>query len=178
LTEALPVRYERARTDDFGIAVFSRSAWVRIERLELSFSGTPQLRVEYRLEDTSIVLYALHLIPPTLARYTQHRAEFADLLRRIGKEEHRTVLVGDFNFVDHSALASALHESGFYDAHGIAGCGRGETWPVNNWLRHVPGIRIDHVYLGRGLTSTASWVGGHTGSDHLPVGSTVVLANP
>ncbi len=176
LAERFPARHERVRTDNFGMAVFARQAWSRREHLQLAASGTPQMRFELRLDGQVIQLYALHLIPPSAPRYAQHRAEFADLLRRLAEDERPTVLLGDFNFVDHGALAGALHERGFHDAHGIAGTGRGATWPAHGSFRYVPGIRIDHVYLGHGLTATASWVGGHTGSDHLPVGAAIVLA--
>ena len=65
---------------------------------------------------------------------------------------------------------------GFAEAHGIAGSGRGSTWPVHLWLHWIPGIRIDHVFLGPGLTSTSAWTGGLTGSDHRPSGCVVTLA--
>jgi endonuclease/exonuclease/phosphatase (EEP) superfamily protein YafD len=177
LTRTLPFRHERPREDNFGMAIFSRRRWRRLEDMQLAASGTPQVRMVFDLDGQSIVAYALHLMPPVRVRYEQHRAEFADLLGRLETESGPTLLIGDFNFVDHGALARALHARGFVNAHRLAGGWRGATWPAHEWLRHVPGIRIDHVYLGAGLTSTASWVGDPTGSDHLPV-ATVVTASP
>ena len=169
-------RMERPRTDNFGMAIFSRIPWTRLEQFEFAASGTPQFRVELPLGNSSVALYALHLLPPTRGLYAEHRSECVSVLHRLGREGRRTLVIGDFNFVDHGHVGRALHDIGYLDAHGLAEGGRGATWPVNGWLHHLPGIRIDHIYLGQGLTSTASWVGPHTGSDHLPIGCTVTLA--
>lgn len=178
LTARYPFREEKPQADNFGMAVLSAVAWTRIETFELDSPGPPQFRIELPLGGQPVVLYALHLLPPVGKLYGRHRAEFADLARRVAAEERPTLLAGDFNFVDHGALGGALHELGFFDAHGIAGHGRGATWPGDGPLRHVPGIRIDHVYVGRGLTATHAAVGARNGSDHLPTGATIVLARP
>ena len=178
LQQSYPFRKERARSDNFGMAVLSAQAWTRMDTFELHTTGTPQMRLELEHGGGSVVVYALHLLPPGRAGYAEHRAEFADLARRLRAETRPTVLVGDFNFVDHGALGAALHDLGFLDTHGLAGGGRGATWPVHGPLRHVPGIRIDHIYVGRGLTARAAWLGQHNGSDHLPLGATIVRAKP
>ncbi len=178
LQQAYPFRKEDVRSDNFGMAVLSAQAWTRMESFELHTTGTPQMRLELERGGEVFVVYSLHLLPPGVSQYANHRGEFADLARRLRAETRPTVLVGDFNFVDHGALGAALHELGFLDTHGLAGGGRGATWPVHGPLRHVPGIRIDHVYVGRGLTATAAWLGESNGSDHLPLGATIVLTKP
>ena len=175
-SDSLPHRVERPRDDAFGIAAFSRQPWLRVDELTLGGSLAPQLRLELELASTRVVLYALHLLPPRTSLYTAHRAQCADLLERLARESKYVMAAGDFNLVDHTAVGREIHRLGFLDAHGVAGTGRGATWPVNGPLRFVPGIRIDHIYLGRGITSTAAWVGGNTGSDHLPIACDVTLA--
>lgn len=55
---------------------------------------------------------------------------------------------------------------GYFDAHELAGFGRGATWPADGRVRqYFPGVRIDHIYL-RGLTATSSKVVRGPGSDH------------
>ncbi len=173
-----PHRVEKPRHDNFGIAVFSRVEWRQQERFVLGRVATPQYRFEVPVGPASIVLYAIHILPPARHRYVEHRRQFADLLGRLDDEAAPTVLAGDFNFVDHGPLAGALHARGFANSRALAGSGRGATWPVNDWLRHLPGIRIDHVYVGHGLTATDAWLGGHIESDHLPIATTVQWAAP
>ncbi|MGE0191858.1 MAG: endonuclease/exonuclease/phosphatase family protein [Planctomycetota bacterium] len=175
-TEQLPHRVERPREDAFGIAAFSSQPWLRVDELELDGSPAPQLRLELALGETPVVLYAIHLLPPVAARYTAHRRQCADLLKRLASEGPHTLAAGDFNLVDHASIGRALHQLGYLDAHGLAGRSRGATWPERGWLRFLPGVRIDHVYLGNGLTSTAAWVAERTGSDHLPIACDVTLA--
>lgn len=50
-------------------------------------------------------------------------------------------------------------------------------WPVNDWLRYVPGIRLDHVCLGGGLTCSQSRTGTGVGSDHRPIIARVALTD-
>jgi len=176
LSKAYPYRVETARRDNFGVAVFSRVEWTAHEHFTFADSDTPQYRFELLLGEAPILLYAIHILPPSRQGYTRHRAQFAGLIQRMDKEARPLVVAGDFNFVDHGPLAGALHARGFVDAHALAGSGRGATWPVNDWLRHLPGIRIDHVYVGRGLTATDSWVGGNFESDHLPISATLTWA--
>jgi len=166
-------RHGRARTDAFGMAVYSKRPLHDATHFVFEASGTPQLRVVVKHGAQRLVLYGIHLVPIWGPLYVKHRREFIDLLERIRRETMPTALVGDFNLVDHGALASVLHEHGFLDAHALAGESLAASWPVNGWLRHVPGIRIDHVYLGRGLTAREAWVCGHTGSDHLPIGAAI-----
>ena len=86
------------------------------------------------------------------------------------------LLAGDFNFVPHGALAGHLREQGWLGTHALAGEGRGASWPEPLMGWGMPGIRIDHIFVGPGLTCTASWRGKATGSDHRPIGAVVTIA--
>lgn len=180
LEGAIGARYphsaERPQSDNFGMAVFSRLPWNRMEPFAFKASHSPQFRCELDLGGTTLVLYSIHLIPPSRALYGVHREECAVLLRKLKSEGPHTIVIGDFNFVHHGPVGRAMVDLGFAEAHGMAGSGRGTTWPVHLWLHWTPGIRIDHVFLGPGLTSSHAWTGGLTGSDHRPVGCVVTLA--
>ena len=64
---------------------------------------------------------------------------------------------------------------GFTDAWDIAGRGRGATWPANSFLRYLPGVRIDHMYLSEELTATKVRRGTLPGSDHRYVVADIAL---
>ena len=176
LEASYPTRFERPRNDSFGMAVYARVPLEDITRFFLADSRTPQVRMRAKLGDTSIVLYALHLVPIHAGLYDRHRREFVDLLRRLADEKDPAALVGDFNFVTHGALCGALRERGYLDTHALAGVGRGASWPVQLMDVGIPGIRVDHIFVGPGLTCTASSVGSGTGSDHRPISASVALA--
>ena len=178
LQATYPTRFERPRNDSFGLAVFARVPVHALTPFTLGDSKTPQVRLEIPWGTSQLVLYGIHLVPIHAGLYDRHRREFADLAQRVARETGPTVLVGDFNFVTHGALSRHLEGMGYLDTHALAGSGRGPSWPVQLMQLGIPGIRIDHVYVGPGLTAREAWVGEANGSDHLPIGAVVVPAAP
>lgn len=79
------------------------------------------------------------------------------------------IVGGDFNFTENSTNALVLRRQGLADAHSVGGWGRGATWPVNSFFRWIPSVRLDHIYLGGGLTCAECRTGTGEGSDHRPV---------
>jgi endonuclease/exonuclease/phosphatase (EEP) superfamily protein YafD len=130
----------------------------------------PQIRATVRAGGRDVTVYNIHLLPMRRLDYmTEHWREFEDLLGLLSRERGPTVVAGDFNFTETCPQQGALRRTGFRDAHDLAGSGRGATWPVNGILRGVPGIRLDHVYLGPGLTAASARTGVGQGSDHRPI---------
>ena len=160
------------REDDFGFAVYSRLPFTNQQdtELTLSDSGVAQARVEVQIHQQSVALYNIHLMPPKDVAYTiRQRREFSNLLKLLRQEQLPIILCGDFNFTNAGPFAARLKHAGLIDAHLIGGYGRGSTWPVLSFLRYVPGIRLDHIYISKELTSTNSRTGYGSGSDHRPV---------
>lgn len=167
------------RTDNFGLTIYSRLPFVEPVDMAvpLGTAGTPQARAVLRIAGRDVALYNVHLMPPKgCARTTEQRQEFADLLDRLRREELPVVLCGDFNFTNASAFADELRRLGLVDVHQISGWGRGSTWPMRGALRRLPGIRLDHIFLSRELTSPHSRTGTGQGSDHRPVIAEIGLA--
>jgi endonuclease/exonuclease/phosphatase (EEP) superfamily protein YafD len=129
------------------------------------------MRAEIEIGGQRLALYNVHLLPPRTLLYTgEHRLQVADLIDTLHNEKLPYVVCGDFNFPDLSPQQSALKRAGAREAHQLAGYGRGATWPVIYAFRYLmPGIRIDHVYLGPQLTATSCETGEGRGSDHRPV---------
>lgn len=88
----------------------------------------------------------------------------------------RLILGGDFSFTQNSPQAAALRRIGLEDAQDLGNWGRGTTWPVNSFLRWIPGLRLDHIYLGSSLTCVDCRTGVGKGSDHRPVIARIGLA--
>ncbi len=160
------------RDDSFGQAVYARRPFVGLvdSHLPIGTVGLPQTRAVMLLAGQEVALYNVHLIPPKRHDWTiEQRWEFADLLEQLRREKLPIILCGDFNFTNASAFADELARLGLIDTHRISGRGRGTTWPVLTFFRYIPGLRIDHVFLSRELTSTSSRTGVGRGSDHRPV---------
>lgn len=166
------------RDDPFGAAIYSRLPFVGdVETgLLLGKIHTPQMRAVVRISSRDVAFYNIHLQPPYgLLRTMIGRQQLADLREMLAAETLPVILSGDFNFTDRSSNAGLLHGIGLADAHTLAGWGRGSTWPVNDFFRYVPGIRLDHIYLGSGLTCSESRTGTGDGSDHRPIVAKVGL---
>jgi endonuclease/exonuclease/phosphatase (EEP) superfamily protein YafD len=93
---------------------------------------------------------------------------------------HPAILLTDFNRVGWQSAYRQLRQAGLVDAFGAAGRGRGFTLPTR--LSHLayrghplgelplpPLLRVDYVWHTRHFRTLDSWIGGHAGSDHLPV---------
>jgi endonuclease/exonuclease/phosphatase (EEP) superfamily protein YafD len=173
LAAEFPYRSSVTQDDSFGVAVCSRTPFINDDvdnRLPLGRSLVPQTRAVVRFAGREIAIYNIHLLPPRRLDYTaEGRLQFADLLDLLSAEKLPYVVAGDWNLTGETPQHSALRRIGAGDAHDLAARGRGATWPVNSFFRYLPGLRLDHVYLGPGLTAVRCETGTGEGSDHRPV---------
>ena len=183
LQEAIGADYPHvvyvAREDSFGAAIYSRRPFVGdVEDYVPLGGGTePQMRAVVEIAGRQVAIYNIHLLPPWGMEYViESRMQFADLRDLLRDEPLPVIMGGDFNFTETSPQAAALGRIGLADSHSLAGWGRGTTWPVNSFFRWIPSIRLDHIYVGGGLTCTASRTGVGQGSDHRPVVAEVAFS--
>jgi endonuclease/exonuclease/phosphatase (EEP) superfamily protein YafD len=172
-------RFE-TRDDSFGAAVYSRTPFASDvagdPKLGTWAAASPQQRVVVHVGGQNIAIYNVHLLPPRRLDYTlEHRLQFADLADALSKEKPPAVVVGDFNWTESMPQHAALRNLGWRDAQDVAGTGRGATWPMNSLFRYLPGIRLDHAYLGPSLTCVAVRTAETPGSDHRAVVADVAL---
>ncbi len=84
------------------------------------------------------------------------------------------IVAGDLNATDQSADYALLRGAGLEDAFRMAGWGFGSSWPRYRSIEYKglappPLIRIDYIFISPHFAAERVWVGGETGSDHLPV---------
>jgi endonuclease/exonuclease/phosphatase (EEP) superfamily protein YafD len=155
-----------------GIAFYSRIQPVEPPQSDLIFGreGAPQVRAVLPLGGRRIVLYGLHTLPPNnLAYFREQCLQVESLLVRVQRESEAVIVVGDLNFTNASELADRFIAAGLSDVHWQAGAGRGATWVASPRFPWLPGIRIDHVYVGPQLGCVKTIVGRGEGSDHRPI---------
>lgn len=166
-----------------GKGVLSRYPIAEADLLEL-FPNRPDLAVRIDLDGVPLRVISAHPPPPTL-RWSGVGPSPAAMrqIDALVAHAHRggpTVLMGDFNLPSRHPVCRGIARSGLTDAFRAAGRGIGQTLPTRmaRWayagsrFGDIPlpaMLRVDYVWHTRHLRPLESWVGGHAGSDHLPV---------
>lgn len=154
LRESHPHVVEVPRSDNFGVAVFSRVPFDAPEVVSWSAHGLPSLTVP--LVDGPL-LVATHPVPPVSSGAAADRdAHLAALAALLATED--VVVAGDLNVTP-------------WSPHFPGGLGR-EACAPGTWPSGLPAplrIPIDHILAGPGRAVVAREVGPPIGSDHRPV---------
>jgi endonuclease/exonuclease/phosphatase (EEP) superfamily protein YafD len=161
-----PYLQSAPRTDDYGIAIFSR---VPVASCEIQFYGDterPTITAKFDLEDHILTIVAPHPSPPKNPKgaklRNQQLSEIADF---IAGENGAFMLVGDLNITPFSPyFKDLLQNSGLRESR--IGFGLQPTWPTTNPFLYIP---IDHILVSKEICVQARKTGPRVGSDHLPV---------
>lgn len=164
------------------------------------------LRCRMRIGPSLVSLYCIHLKTPrrSLNAFRVARREpwslpravesfdhnvrtriyqASSLLEYLGRDPGPVIVAGDLNAPDASLACATLRGAGLHDAFAEGGKGYGFTYGHLlfkhrlPWLR-VSWMRIDHIMVSNGFTTTRCWAGTGEGSDHRPVIADLVLKSP
>lgn len=154
------------RSDNFGIAIFSKMPLESVDVFESPGNYVPSLRAVFTPGSKKCVIYGTHPFPP-LSVFTHEgwQVHMADLARRIEAESDPTIVVGDFNSTNWSAnYRWFVARTGLVDTQ--QGIGPQASWPTE--LPYL-GIPIDHVLTSKSIGTARRRIGSYNGSDHRPV---------
>jgi endonuclease/exonuclease/phosphatase (EEP) superfamily protein YafD len=171
LSEKWPISKTVPRSDNFGIAMYSKIQWDSCEIVQFTtLMSTPSLVAKFKLADgRQMEVINTHPLPPINSSYWNSRnAHFAGLANHVVESDCGQLLIvaGDFNCSPWSYwFRQMLSKSGLSNA--AVGQGLFATWkpcPLPG-----SGLPIDHVLVGSEIECIRLQPGPDVGSDHRPV---------
>jgi len=175
-----------------GQGIISRFPFRSVEQLHL-YPSRPDLNCVVGLDDVSLGVIVAHPPPPRLhirgIQFDNQTKSQISALVKAAVDHPPAVLMGDLNFCEWAKPYAEFMAAGLIDSYRSAGGSVGYTLPVRlglwkrlKWLNRLlrwmplwPIIRVDYIWHTDSLTAVAAWVGGDTGSDHLPVLARLVI---
>ncbi len=166
LDASYPYRISSPRSDNFGIALWSRVALMEPRIEPMTEARVPTIISRIALPDGEIRFIGTHPLPPVSARYLALRNEQLKLVAaEVASSDLPTIVIGDLNITPWSpAFADLLRVGNLRDTS--RGQGLQRTWPASSWLMRIP---IDHVLVSNAVQATSRRVGPDVGSDHRAV---------
>ncbi|HEY8931711.1 MAG TPA: endonuclease/exonuclease/phosphatase family protein [Rariglobus sp.] len=171
LEKTHPFTRKVSRSDNFGIALYSRLPLNDARTLYLSPAEVPSLRATVTLDgNLPITLLATHPLPPGDAENTLLRdLQLGAIARWSSSTTSPAVVIGDLNCAPWSPAFRRLLSEGV-----LIDTGRGitPTWPVEPWILRIP---LDHCLVTSTLVAKEHRVGPDIGSDHFPIIVTIAV---
>ena len=159
------------RSDNFGIALYSRVALRETRTAYLSASEVPSIQTIVTLaKDRSLRLLATHPLPPGDAGNLVLRdQQLAAIASWSAGPATPALVIGDLNCTPWSPAFRRLLANG-----SLQDTGRGitPTWPVKPWFLRIP---LDHCLATPSILTKEHRVGPDIGSDHFPIIVSIAL---
>ncbi|MBI5948039.1 MAG: endonuclease/exonuclease/phosphatase family protein [Chloroflexi bacterium] len=172
VVDSLPYRVIDTSSGIFGTAIYSR--------FPLSEGGTwreghtPMTRATVNVQGRRLRVYNVHTSAPSTPDGFKHwNDDLRALVAAADTEPGTLMLAGDFNANQHHRWYERLKDVPLDECHEARGRGNATTWPNNT--NHLPGIRLDHVFVSRGAVCLSIREGRGKGSDHKPVIAEIAL---
>lgn len=164
LSDSHPHAAVQSRSDNFGIAMYSRWPLHDVDYVALS-QGNHAIRARIEVDGESFHVVAAHPFPPMGTRGSDLRnRQLRQLANLVEGIDGPTIVAGDLNITPFSPYFDELLSTAR-----LTDLRRGEgvlpTWPSNRWPLWIP---IDHCLIREPMTARLN-VGPDVGSDHRPL---------
>jgi endonuclease/exonuclease/phosphatase (EEP) superfamily protein YafD len=166
LRESHPYYLMDARSDPWGLAVFSRLPLVDAELIDLAQTGTVHARFIVTAGEAPLEIFAVHLLSPVSAVLAHDRnLQLEALASHVLNSKNRRVVIGDMNLTPFSPYFNLFtDQTGLQDARRVDGFH--VTWPASLLPIWMP---IDHALADPEVNITRVLAGPDVGSDHFPL---------
>lgn len=178
LTQRYPhVVRSHPRSDNFGIALYSKLPFESSELVMLADAGIPSVVARVRVGGEAVTLIGVHTMPPVRDYRALLRNRQLDAVAKLAAStEGRVIVLGDLNCSPWSAYyRRLLADGGLRDS--AKGHGVQLSWPAAPIELSPLRIPIDHCLLGPGFAVLETEVGDAVGSDHFPLHLTLALTD-
>ena len=168
--DAIKAKYKfvikEPRTDNFGMALFSRVPIIDSEVHYWSDFDIPNIEVMFELDGLTLHMIATHPPPPVNKRFHDAKKSiFKSITNVVNAKTQATVVIGDLNTTIWSDTYELLEsETGLINAS--RGLGFMPTWPTQLLPLMIP---IDHCLVSKQFKVINIKTGNEFGSDHLPL---------
>ena len=166
IQSAYEYKIEVPRSDNFGIALYSKIPVSKHYIRDWGEAGVPSIEAELELGNVSFNFIGTHPVPPVSKQYYDARnSQILDVSSRVKELENPKIVMGDLNTSTWSSDYKTLEsETGLYNA--ARGFGVFPTWPTRLLPMMIP---IDHCLVSNHFTVVEVRQGKDIGSDHLPL---------
>ncbi len=166
LSDDYPHRRAVPRSDNFGIALFSRFPFETATIEEHGEAAVPSIVARLKIDEQPFSVIAAHTLPPVGKRYwTLRNDQLRRLAKRVEAIEGPVTVLGDLNTTPWSPhLTDLLARSSLRDSR--AGYGIQPTWVVRRRLIQLP---LDYALVSTEIGVRDFRVLEDVGSDHRPV---------
>ena len=166
LTENYSCVISRPRSDNFGIAVFSRISGLKAQDVSLGVMDLPSVKVNFSWSGCSWTLMTTHPLPPINSQfYLWRNLQLEKAAKEIAELKGNILLLGDLNMTMWSGEFTKVERiSGL--RNGRRGFGILASWPAG---LGVFGIPLDHCLVSSEIRVLDIRTGSPVGSDHLPL---------
>jgi len=154
------------RTDNFGMALFSKFEVDTIELISIGKADIPSILTRFKLQEMPVTLVTIHPLPPSDQFSFESRNQQYDKINEyIDKFGGAFIVVGDLNSSPYSAhFKKLVNEDELRDTR--MGVGVLPSWPNYFPLMYIP---LDHILISEELTYQDRRTGPNIGSDHMPM---------
>lgn len=161
-----PAKLCRARSDNFGVALFSKVPWKKCDVVVYGKAGVPSILADLEWDGLPLSVVCTHPLPPASLEYFEARNDqFVAMARARTSWRPSAVLLGDLNCTSWSQYFwDFCKSSDLLDSR--QGFGVQPSWPRPALPLLIP---LDHCLISPDLCVVKRSIGPDAGSDHLPV---------
>jgi endonuclease/exonuclease/phosphatase (EEP) superfamily protein YafD len=162
----LPYKIVEPRSDNFGIALYSKYPLNNAQIIYLGRAKVPSISVQLAHAHKPLTIVATHPLPPISAEYFAKRNDqLGRVATYLSTLKTPIILIGDLNITMWTgAYRRLVNDTGLINAR--QGFGLLPSWPALLPFALIP---IDHCLLSKGIEVVDISTGPDVGSDHLPL---------
>ena len=162
-----PYYKEEVRTNNFGIAIYSKKPFTKVSTKNYIDAMHPSILADFVVDGKPVTVLATHPVPPlpNQARFERRNKQYELMKQEIDAlTTQNIVLIGDLNSTIYSPNFKLVESDKMKDARSGFGLN-------NSWNAMIPILRtnIDQCWVSKPIKVTNFYRGEDIKSDHFPI---------